>query len=401
MHLFIDTNAFLSFYHHTKDDIDALKMLFRELQAGNIVLHIPRQVRDEWTRNRDAKLLAAAKEFQLIQFKSEIPRHMQGLSMAESYATAIQQAKKARDTLIAEANLKARTHQLDVDKYIKALFDSGECHAHDLDIFSAAKHRAEMGNPPGKPGSYGDQYNWEMLLSRVPDVDLYVVTKDGDYVSVLDGKDDRGMTYPNAFLREEWQTNKPSGNLYVFDSLKSVLAHYNKAIALPAAPAEEQALAEPPAEEAVQRDNVVESPGREAWLPENFRSPAVEAEEAHVEDGLSPEERERKRELIERLIDSASFAETHAAIAPLNDYLSYFTVMDANMLCDGALRNSQIGWIIDDADVNNFFSALVANHFARLDDPTRDGMIELLGLIPDDSAFAEGDPDARPVDDYF
>ncbi|MFM0095179.1 PIN domain-containing protein [Paraburkholderia nemoris] len=239
MHLFIDTNAYLSFSNYTKDDITALDKLFQELSQGNVVLHVPRQVRDEWTRNRDTRLSTAAKEFQKIPFSNEVPRHMQGLSMAESYSKAIAEAKKAREILIAEANLKARTYQLDVDIYIKSLFDVGEEYDHDAPIFAAGQLRADRGNPPGKPGSFGDQYNWEMLLTRVPDVDLYIVTKDSDYMSALEGKDEGGMTYPNAFRREEWSEKKDGRSLYVFDSLKAVLAHYEKTIAVKAAPPSE------------------------------------------------------------------------------------------------------------------------------------------------------------------
>lgn len=383
MHLFIDTNAYLSFYHHTKDDIAALEKLLSEITRGNIALHVPRQVRDEWTRNRDGKLYTAAKEFQTSPLKSEIPRHMQGLAKAESYAAAIAEAKKARDILIAEAKVKARTYQLDVDVFIRTLFQTGAAYDHDPDVFAVAKLRAEMGNPPGKVGSYGDQYNWEMLLTCVPDVDLYIVTKDGDYMSALDGQDERRMIFPNAFLREEWLEKKSGSNLYVFDSLKAVLTHYDKTIALPAAPP-----VAPPVQE-IDAPNA-DAPWEHTPLEPQANAEVVEIEESQAEASaptrmvIPAEVLKRKRELIEQLIESPSFAVTHATIASLNGFFDYFTVRDANTLCDGALSNNQIAWIINDADVERFYSLLVSSFFETLDPTTLDGMIELLSLVPDD-----------------
>ncbi|WP_162922913.1 MULTISPECIES: PIN domain-containing protein [Burkholderia] len=416
MHLFIDTNAYLSFYQHTGDDVPALDKLFQEVTKGSIVLHIPRQVRDEFTRNRDARLAAAAKDFKNVPFKTDIPRHMLGLSKADSYQKAILEARKARDTLIAEANLKARTHQLDVDIYIKSLFEAGEEYQHDDTVFSAGKLRAERGNPPGKPGSNGDQYNWEMLLARVPQTDLYVITKDGDFVSALDGKDEGGMTYPNAFLREEWQTKKLGYNLYVFETLKALLSHYDKAIAINAAPQPvvkfELDLRKPehapdgdfeldlrkinvlheglPALDAQHFFQPVEQQPAAEPVPVEPEAPAAEPQRrAEIEnDGLTPEDRALKHEAMKRLIESESFAVTHAAISELKRFVHNFTTFEANALCDVAQDNTQITWIFDDKDVTDFYSALVSHHFGDLNPDTLDNMIEMLGLAPDEEEDA-------------
>ncbi|RWA53785.1 hypothetical protein AU476_12805 [Cupriavidus sp. UYMSc13B] len=390
MHLFIDTNAYLSFYHYTKDDTLALEKLFQELQQGNIQLHVPRQVREEWTRNRDARLSVAAKEFQKTPFSREIPRHMQGLSMSQAYAKAVAEAKKAREVLIAEAKLKARTYLLDVDIYIKSLFDAGTPYDHDDAIFATAKLRADRGNPPGKPGSYGDQYNWEMLLTRVPDADLYVVTKDSDFLSALDGNDERGMAYPNAFLREEWNAKKGGFNLYVFEGLKAVLEHYEKTIGVEAAPP--AVVHVEPAAETEGRPNqngpatdaepvapavFIENVDELRDLPQEALDTAV-AEDHN--DGLTEPDRVVKQEAMQRLINSPTFQETHAAVAELRRFLHNFTATEANALCEGADDNTQINWIITDDDVFSFYSTLVSLHFSDLRPSILDRMIDVLGM---------------------
>lgn len=390
--LFIDTNAYLSFYHFTKDDIDALGQLRDLVLTEQCVLHLPEQVKDELIRNRDTRLSIAAKEFQKIAFATEIPRHMQGLQMAKAYVDAIADAKKAREQLIAEATLRARTYQLDVDVTIESLFGHCKEYTHDNAAFAAGKLRAERGNPPGKPDSFGDQYIWETLLANVPEGDLYVVTKDGDYVSTLDGKDDKGMPFPNAFLRQEWARHK-KGNLYVFESIKALLTFYKKSIAVDAAPVDEKK-----ADEVAHMPDAAPAEGQPKLDPKDAypfpvnAKPAMDPADAYpfpvpelkpiTDDGLLPEEREHKIAAIEELKASGTFADTHAAVAKLSPFLKHFTTEEANILCNAASSNSQISWIIGDSDVNAFFSALVSQHFGLLEPTTLDIMISMLGLVP-------------------
>ncbi|OJA99929.1 PIN domain-containing protein [Burkholderia ubonensis] len=177
MHLFIDTNIYLSFYHHSKDDLESLEDLIMEIVDNHIVLHLPQQVSEEIERNRDVKLNTAVNEFKKTPLNVAIPRHMQSMATAETYATAIADAKQARDRLIAEATAKARLLELDVDTWLSFLYSVATGHEHDDEIFARGKLRAERGNPPGKNGSFGDQYNWEMLLEKLPDTDLYIVSR--------------------------------------------------------------------------------------------------------------------------------------------------------------------------------------------------------------------------------
>ncbi len=60
LHLFIDTNVYLSFYHFSSDDIESIDNLVNRVSAGDIVVHLPQQVENEWERNREIKLSNAA-----------------------------------------------------------------------------------------------------------------------------------------------------------------------------------------------------------------------------------------------------------------------------------------------------------------------------------------------------
>ena len=52
MHLFIDTNIFLNFYTYPDDDDGVIDELLENIGPNKIVLHLPKQVENEFERNR-------------------------------------------------------------------------------------------------------------------------------------------------------------------------------------------------------------------------------------------------------------------------------------------------------------------------------------------------------------
>ncbi|RMB09026.1 hypothetical protein BXY39_1673 [Eilatimonas milleporae] len=52
MHIFIDTNIFLNFFHFTKDDLDALNDVFASQEHDAATVYLTEQVRDEIRRAR-------------------------------------------------------------------------------------------------------------------------------------------------------------------------------------------------------------------------------------------------------------------------------------------------------------------------------------------------------------
>ena len=57
MHVFIDSNIFLSFYHFTKDDLKELKKLVDSIKNQSITLYLPEQVINETRRNQPRRLM--------------------------------------------------------------------------------------------------------------------------------------------------------------------------------------------------------------------------------------------------------------------------------------------------------------------------------------------------------
>lgn len=82
-------------------------------------------------------------------------------------------------------------------------------------------------------------------------------------------------------------------------------------------------------------------------------------ERINADQASSHEERE-KTDLIIELENSSSFAGTHSVISKLLE-ISSWTNDQKNDLCEIALRNSQILYILGDADVSRFYKGLLKN----------------------------------------
>ena len=73
------------------------------------------------------------------------------------------------------------------------------------EIVSKAVTRHDLGNPPGKGGSYGDSVIWESLLGKIPEgEDLDFVGSDNHFKSKLDKNDF------SPYLKKEWEEKKKS-----------------------------------------------------------------------------------------------------------------------------------------------------------------------------------------------
>ncbi|HEM7891657.1 MULTISPECIES: PIN domain-containing protein [Burkholderia] len=399
MHLFIDTNIYLSFYHHSKDDLESLEELMIEIVDKHIVLHLPQQVSEEIERNRDVKLNTAVNEFKKISLNVAIPRHMLSMATAETYATAIADAKQARDHLIAQATAKARLLELDVDVWLSFLYSLAKRHEHDDAIFARGKVRAERGNPPGKNGSLGDQYNWEMLLEKLPDTDLYIVSRDGDYMSAFEGSD--SAVYPNAFLKREWATRKGGKALYVFETIKGVLDHYTKILAKAEAPKEADAKEKAGAQGPKKAKDQTEAHGTAAVKATSELGDIQSSDMSKVlkihfgsqdefKSELSKEQNDEKEAAIKELEMSPNFATTHAVIKELQKFDGHFSTDEVNALFKTAVTNNQVGWIIEDDDVNKFYLGLVSSHTADADSDLVDAIIQKLKLSTDQESSGDG-----------
>jgi len=299
MHVFIDTNIFLNFYHFTNDDLDALNSVFVSNDQGAITLHLTDQVRDEFWRNRETKIKDALKQFRSLNLSAQFPYFMK-VYPEYSELQELNNALKSKFSDISKKSAKdIKENNLQADHLIGGIFSNSSVIITNKRTYNRAKMRMDIGNPPGKNSSIGDAINWLLLLSNVPNgEDLYVISEDSDFYSSIDESE------VNPFLLNEWETLKDS-KIKGYRNLKDFMKDHYDGITL----------------------------------------------------SFDPE----KKELIDMLETSCNFASTHTLISRLNGY-GYFSLEEAKTILDAAVANSQFGDIIRDRDVLDFIKMAILPH---------------------------------------
>jgi predicted nucleic acid-binding protein len=203
MNLFLDSNIWLALYDSSRKDLEELGKLARLVEKGSVVLLLPDQVVNEVRRNRDKKIANDIEELRNEILVEEIPPIFFGLPEYKSFAQTRRNYERARERLIARLVDDFEHGRLPADSLFDRFFAVGRRIQVTDEILLRARYRYDLGNPPGKEGSYGDAVNWECLLAEVPQgEDLYLVTRDRDFASRID----RSRFSP--FLAEEWRERK-------------------------------------------------------------------------------------------------------------------------------------------------------------------------------------------------
>lgn len=303
MHVFIDTNILLNFFHFTKEEIDALSDVFASHEHGAACVHLTEQVCDEFLRNRESKIKDALKKFKDVKFVAQLPAFMK---QYEEYEQIRQKSNELQDlakSILRKVDVDVVENGLTTDTLIKDIFDRSEPIPTTPELYAKAQMRMSLGNPPGKNGSIGDAVNWLALLDAVPEGEnLHVISEDGDYYSTLD------EYRPHPFLKQEWKEKK-NGDLLVYRTLSS-------------------------------------------FLKEHF-------------DGVAFSYDKNKEALIDSLYESGAFAMTHHLIAKLEQF-GYFSLKEVQRILNAAVTNSQFGWIVDDTDIYEFLKRVAVPRMGNL-----------------------------------
>lgn len=175
------------------------------LSSGAIKLFITKQLRQEYMRNRESKIVEGLKIIEDMKRPDSFPRMCIEYPVYTSLRTALEQYEGVRKDLYLQLKNDALAYNLPADNIIRDLFAAANMPTQNPDQVQTAIIRMQLGNPPGKPGSYGDALNWVQLLGCIPEgEDLYLISGDKDYASKLDEKS------LNTFLNQEWNTKKKS-----------------------------------------------------------------------------------------------------------------------------------------------------------------------------------------------
>lgn len=296
LHVFIDTNVLLRFYAYSDDSLTEVEKLSALIKTGKITLLITEQIVDEHARNRDNVLAESLKRLEQMPTAVQMPRFAEHHESAQKLMAAIKEAKGAKSGLLDAIRTEMTEGALRADRVILEMFASTKPLVRTGEIIERARLRRELGNPPGKPESIGDQINWEILLDHVPsETDLHIISKDGDFGSgTVQGR-------AGYFLRSEWSYKKEAG-LYLYKGLAEFAEQHFPDIKVP--------------------------------------SDAVKAV------------------AMESLIKSTSYAQTHSAISDLTKIFEDLSHNDAVALLTAVTYNTQISDIIHDDDVKKFYHKL-------------------------------------------
>ena len=303
MHVFVDTNILLSFYHYSSDELDALNDVFANHEHGSATVYVTEQVKDEFVRNRDGKIKDALKKFKDSKIHLQFPSFMKGYEEYGRLREIAAEAKELNKSILEKVNKAIESEELRADELITSIFTESSSTKVTTKRLEAANIRLARGNPPGKNGSLGDAINWEILLEKVPDNnDIHIISADGDFYSTLN------EAKPSAFITKEWKRKKKA-DVFVYRTLSD-------------------------------------------FTKEHF-------------DGIAFSYDKNKQELIGKLESSGNFARTHDLIARLSEY-NYFSLKEVEEILDAAVANSQFGWIVTDYDVSDFLNKHAVPRFSDL-----------------------------------
>lgn len=293
IHLFIDTNIYLTFYHFSDDVLEELKKLAVAISNKDIKLYLSEQVINEFNRNREAKIADALKRFETQLLPSQFPNICRAYEEYSTMRNHLEGFRIAKNSLLEKLRSDIENKDLGADKIISDIFTVAEKLDESDELINIAFDRVNRGNPPGKPGSYGDAINWLVLMESIPKgEDLYLLTDDKDYMSRLDSNK------LCDYLRAEWE-KKQESSVHIYRKLSEFLREKYPDIKL-----------------------------------------ASELE---------------KQLAIDALINSQNFASTHLAIKNLSKY-SDFSDSEVNEIARAAVQNGQIYRIMGDSDVESFVS---------------------------------------------
>jgi len=325
MYLFIDANVYLSFYHYSNDDLDELQKLSALVKRDKIELLLPKQILDEFWRNHESKLHDATSTFKSSKLDNRFPQICKSYDEYEQMQSAIKAYDQAKNSLMSKLQKDIDAENLRADQVIQELFNAATIVERTDEIVAAARLRYDLGNPPGKDGSYGDAISWESLISTVGSGgDLCFVSDDKDFKSKSNAKK------LSPFLRREW-SRLGKGELFFYERLS-------------------------------------------LFFKDKFPTIHVAFET-------------EKELLIKALSESNLFSKTHEIVAELAKYPE-FSAAQANDILTASLENSQIRRIIDDDDVAQLLKEIIKSHKSQLDGVKLHQVLEALKIGDDNEEGA-------------
>ena len=314
-HIFIDANILVKFFETGPDALESLELLTSLIESEDITVWLPEQTKREFWNNRESNVKKSIREFADNAFGRSIPLLVREHPKFSALDMQQQESHRLRGEIAKELEQQIDNQKTEADKLIRRLFKGAKAINTDDDaIFEAAQRRALCHLPPGKKEDIGDRLAWVGLLAKVPDGgNLNIISDDSDFRN--EGFSDAIRPY----LKWEWE-NKKNGEVFLWKRITEFLA--------PKYP--------------------------------NARS-SIELE---------------RQIRIRQLRESKSFASTHELIEELNQ-LKRFRIDHARELFEIMIENDQVGCILSDEDVYQFYQKLKSDFLDQLDEELQNKILAL------------------------
>lgn len=201
MDVFIDTNILTSLYRLSSEDLENFKKIYVLLERKKINILLTEQVKNEFFRIRDDIIFEAINKFKEQSLKLNIPPIFKADSEYQILVDFKDNYNKQHQRILKKIEKENRDNSFKADEVVHHIVEKSKYLELTDDILSKAKRRKELGNPPGKKNTLGDQINWEILLHDTQLQDLYLISEDGDFFY-------KSTNMIKSFLRKEWENSK-------------------------------------------------------------------------------------------------------------------------------------------------------------------------------------------------
>ncbi len=201
MRLIIDANIFLNFYRQSPQSYKTIDALVDLLDNPNIKLVIPKQIRDEFERNKESTAYEFIKALE-NNTKQEIrePSFLSKDSKIAKIKDLIKKVSKIRTQIIIDYKERIDNTKSKINLSLEKIFSLGIEAPENNEITQRAYFRTLVGNPPRKGNhTFGDAIIWELILEYYTDDDLVIISGDGDFAR------ENNDNEINLFLKKEWQ----------------------------------------------------------------------------------------------------------------------------------------------------------------------------------------------------
>jgi len=225
--IIIDTNIYLNFYRlNSGHSLEMLKNLNKLIADGKFKLVLPRQIEDEFIRNKNSRsaiygdhILNFQKGLE-VQFK--IPHLIKSTQKIEQIKRTVKKLQLLKENAVEDYKNRVFNPRSKINQQINQLFSHADRLSETDSILQRSWFRTLRGNPPRKDNSsFGDAIIWETILDQCVDEDLILISGDGDFASEINEEK------LHELLSIEW-SGKSKKKLSLYTKLGSFINQQSK-----------------------------------------------------------------------------------------------------------------------------------------------------------------------------